>query len=307
MIPFNPQSYLILVVDDITKNLQLVMEILEQVGYATTFAIGGRQALDRLQTLQPDLILLDLMMPEINGIEVCKILKADEKYQDIPIIFLTASNDREHLVEAFAVGATDYITKPFHAPELLARVKTHLSLKKAQDELKEAYATLEKIVTIDELTNVSNRRAIFAFGEQEFQRAKRYGSDFSVMMIDLDYFKDVNDTYGHYSGDECLRLVANTLKSSIRNTDQVGRFGGEEFITILPETKLGEAIDLGERLRHLIVCLCPKFENQVINLSVSIGVTNYHKNDETLDDVLRRADKALYSAKDQGRNRIVSL
>ncbi|MFM7190246.1 MAG: GGDEF domain-containing protein, partial [Microcystaceae cyanobacterium] len=113
--------------------------------------------------------------------------------------------------------------------------------------------------------------------------------------------------YGHYSGDECLRLVANMLKSSIRNTDQVGRFGGEEFITILPETKLGEAIDLGERLRHLIVCLCPKFENQVINLSVSIGVTNYHKNDETLDDVLRRADKALYSAKDQGRNRIVSL
>ncbi|MGL5032780.1 MAG: diguanylate cyclase, partial [Microcystaceae cyanobacterium] len=297
----------ILVVDDVTKNLQLVMEILEQVGYSTTFAVGGKQTLERLKTVTPDLILLDLMMPGMNGLEVCEILKADPTYQNIPIIFLTASNEREHLIEAFEKGAIDYISKPFHSPELLARVKTHLMLKQAQDELQIAYDRLEKMVTIDELTNVANRRAIFAFGEQEFQRAKRYDNCFAVMMIDLDYFKKVNDTYGHYSGDECLKLVADCLKNSLRTTDLVGRFGGEEFIAILPETNLAEAIELGERLRHKIVCLCPKLEDHVVHLSASIGVTTHRRNDESLNDMFRRADKALYQAKDDGRNRVISI
>ena len=305
MKPFQPESYLILVVDDVTKNLQLVMEILEQFGYSTTFALGGQQALDRLKTLKPDLILLDLMMPGINGLEVCEILKADPRLKDIPVIFLTASDDRDHVIQAFEKGAIDYVTKPFHSPELLARVKTHLFLKQAQDELKAAYEALEQLVVIDPLTEIANRRAIFAFGEQEFQRAKRYHNCFSLMMIDLDYFKKVNDTYGHFCGDQCLKLVAKTLTQSMREVDQLGRFGGEEFTAILPETTLTDAITLAERLRESIATLCPVIDNQMMNLSISIGVTTYQKTDESVNDVFRRADKFLFQAKEQGRNKIV--
>lgn len=305
MKPFQPESYLILVVDDVTKNLQLVMEILEQFGYSTTFALGGQQALDRLKTLKPDLILLDLMMPGINGLEVCEILKADPRLKDIPVIFLTASSERDHLIQAFEKGAIDYVTKPFHSPELLARVKTHLSLKQAQDELKAAYEALEQLVVIDPLTEIANRRAIFTFGEQEFQRAKRYHNCFAVMMMDLDYFKKVNDTYGHFCGDQCLKLVAKTLNQGMREVDQLGRFGGEEFTAILPETNLIEAVKLAERLRQRIAILCPVIDNQMMNLSISIGVTTYQKTDETVNDVFRRADKFLFQAKEQGRNQVV--
>ena len=305
MKPFQPESYLILVVDDVTKNLQLVMEILEQFGYSTTFALGGQQTLDRLKTLKPDLILLDLMMPGINGLEVCEILKADPILKDIPVIFLTASSERDHLIQAFEKGAIDYVTKPFHSPELLARVKTHLSLKQAQDELKAAYEALEQLVVIDPLTEIANRRAIFTFGEQEFQRAKRYHNCFAVMMIDLDYFKKVNDTYGHFCGDQCLKLVAKTLNQGMREVDQLGRFGGEEFTAILPETNLIEAVKLAERLRQSIAVLCPVIDNQTMNLSISIGVTTYQRTDESVNDVFRRADKFLFQAKEQGRNQVV--
>lgn len=198
--PFEPESFLILVVDDVTKNLQLVMEILEQIGYETTFATGGKKALERLETVKPDLILLDLMMPDMGGLEVCQILKADPRYQKIPVIFLTASNEQENLIDAFEKGAVDYVTKPFHSAELLARVRTHLELKQARDDLHEAYEVLESLVVVDPLTGVANRRAIDAFAQEEYERAKRYKTEFSVLMIDLDHFKKVNDIYGHYIG-----------------------------------------------------------------------------------------------------------
>ncbi len=307
MKPFLPEKFLILVVDDVPKNLQLVVEILDRSGYMTTFASGGKQALERLNKTNPDLILLDLMMPEMNGLEVCQNIKANSQYENLPIIFLTASNERDHLLQAFDHGAIDYINKPFYAPELLARVKTHLSLKQTQDELKQAYQQLEEIALLDPLTGVANRRAIATFSEEEFCRTKRYDSQFSVMVIDLDHFKQVNDTHGHQCGDDCLVLIAKTLQQNLRDTDKVGRFGGEEFIAILPETGLDQALVLAERLRHHVVHLCPKIGNHVIYLSVSIGITSYHKSDLSIDDALRRADNALYEAKAQGRNRVSSI
>ncbi len=304
---FEPESFLILVVDDIPTNLQLVMGILEQVGYATSFATSGKQALERLETIQPDLILLDLMMPEMSGIEVCEILKANPKYSDIPIIFLTASNERDHLIQAFDKGARDFITKPFHSSEMLVRVKTHLELKRTQDELKKAYAALEELVITDPLTGVANRRAILSFGNTEFERAKRYQSYFSLLMIDLDYFKKINDTYGHATGDIYLKLVAEKLNNALRKVDCFGRFGGEEFIAILPETNLSEAIEIAERLRFTINNLASYLENFSCVLSVSIGVSVSCSTDKTIEDILSRADHALYEAKKSGRNRVRSF
>jgi diguanylate cyclase (GGDEF)-like protein len=300
--PFEPESFLILVVDDVTKNLQLVMEILEQIGYETTFATGGKKALERLETVKPDLILLDLMMPDMGGLEVCEILKADPRYQKIPIIFLTASNEQENLIEAFEKGAVDYVTKPFHSAELLARVRTHLELKQARDDLHEAYEVLESLVVVDPLTGVANRRAIDAFAQEEYERAKRYKTEFSVLMIDLDHFKKVNDIYGHYIGDECLKIVAEKLNNSLRIVDQFGRFGGEEFVAILPETSLTDAIKVAERLRIEVSQLVPDIKGFSASLSISIGVSAFQETDQAPTDIFKRADKALYEAKEMGRN-----
>jgi len=300
--PFEPESFLILVVDDVTKNLQLVMEILEQIGYETTFATGGKKALERLETVKPDLILLDLMMPDMGGLEVCQILKADPRYQKIPVIFLTASNEQENLIDAFEKGAVDYVTKPFHSAELLARVRTHLELKQARDDLQEAYEVLERLVVVDPLTGIANRRAIDTFAQEEYERAQRYKTDFSVLMIDLDYFKKVNDTYGHYIGDECLKIVAEKLDNSLRTVDQFGRFGGEEFVAILPETNLAEAIKVAERLRIEVNQLVPDIKDFSTSLSVSIGVSAFEEKDQVLMDIFIRADQALYEAKAMGRN-----
>ena len=300
--PFEPESFLILVVDDVTKNLQLVMEILEQIGYETTFATGGKKALERLEIVKPDLILLDLMMPDMGGLEVCEILKADPKYQKIPIIFLTASNEQENLIDAFEKGAVDYVTKPFHSAELLARVRTHLELKQARDDLHEAYEVLESLVVVDPLTGVANRRAIDTFAQEEYERAQRYKTEFSVLMIDLDHFKQVNDIYGHYIGDECLKIVAEKLNDSLRSVDQFGRFGAEEFVAILPQTNLTEAIKVAERIRLEISQLAPDIKDFSTSLSVSIGVSAFEEKDQVLMDVFIRADKALYEAKEMGRN-----
>jgi diguanylate cyclase (GGDEF)-like protein len=278
------------------------MEILEQIGYETTFATSGKKALERLETVKPDLILLDLMMPDMGGLEVCEILKADPRYQKIPVIFLTASNEQESLIDAFAKGAVDYVTKPFHSAELLARVRTHLELKQARDALHEAYEVLERLVVVDPLTGVSNRRAIDVFAQEEYDRAQRYKTDFSVLMIDLDHFKKVNDVYGHYIGDECLKIVSEKLNNSLRIVDQFGRFGGEEFVAILPETSLTDAIKVAERLRIEVSQLVPDIKGFSASLSISIGVSAFQETDQAPTDIFKRADKALYEAKEMGRN-----
>jgi len=303
----HPESYLIMVVDDISQNLHLLDQILNTVGYNTTFCTDGQQALDRLAVTQPDLILLDLMMPMMSGIDVCKSIRANPDHRDLPIIFITASNERQHLLEAFEQGANDYVTKPVHALELLARVKTHLSLRQSQKDLRMAYQQIEQLALLDPLTEVANRRALGHYAETEFKRADRYGAVFAVMMVDLDHFKTVNDTYGHQTGDECLKLIAHTLKANLRDVDHVGRFGGEEFMVILPETNIDQALVLGERLRHQVVHLCPKINQRVVNLSISVGISIYHKADKSVQEILQRADQALYQAKSAGRNRVCSL
>lgn len=304
---FNPSNFLVLVVDDLNINLQIVGAILDRQGYATTFATNGQQALELMNAAIPDLILLDLMMPEMDGFQVCENLRNYPEGREIPIIFLTASQDKKHLLQAFDQGAVDYITKPFNPPELLARVKLHLELKHTRDELKKAVAELEKLATTDSLTGIANRRSLLEIGESEFNRARRYNRKLSVLMLDVDRFKQINDTYGHAVGDEALQAITKVLISVVRKGDSVGRFGGEEFLAFLPETNLDYAVTVANRIRITIAELSIFAKKQSVSMTVSIGVTEYCESDLNIDDTIRRADDALYDAKHRGRNLVVAI
>ncbi|MGK7956869.1 MAG: diguanylate cyclase [Crocosphaera sp.] len=340
--PFNSEDFLILVVDDIRKNLQLLIEILDGSGYGTTFAISGKQTLERVKITEPDLILLDLMMPEMNGLEVCQRLKEDDQTAQIPVIFLTAATDTHYLLQAFDSGAVDYITKPFKTPELLARVKTHLDLKRTKDELERAYQEMKRIAATDELTGIPNRRCIFELGKQEFERSQRYKSPFSLLMIDIDKFKSINDTHGHDAGDEALKMMVNITLSCIRKVDyigrlntekealeqqeelprldqlettaedskqegHVGRLGGEEFVVILPHTDLKGAYKAAQRVCDAMPKETLQVKDKTVNITVSIGVATYDAKDRKMDDILKRADLALFAAKENGRNRVAIM
>ncbi|MEB3339816.1 diguanylate cyclase [Okeania sp.] len=306
---FQPENFDILIVDDISTNLKLLRLILEPVGYNLTFAQGGHQAIEIIKGTKPDLILLDLMMPDIDGLEVCKLLKSKPKYADIPIIFLTASNEQEHIVNAFELGAVDYIDKPFKTAELFARIRHHLLLKHTIDELKstqieleDALAEVQKLANTDPLTGVLNRRSLFNAAHQEFNRVRRYGPPFSILLMDLDNFKKVNDNYGHQVGDKALCTVVKTIQNTIRKVDFLGRYGGEEFIAILPETHGEQALILAERIRKTVANRVIKTDPGNLQLTVSIGVTTYSVNDQSIDDMILRADQGVYQAKQQGRN-----
>ncbi len=298
----DPEKFLILIIDDAPQNLKVVGNMLNEVGYRTTFATNGKQALERVKTTEFDLILLDLMMPEMNGLEVCKRFKSEPDYQEIPIIFLTASHEQEPLITAFELGAVDYITKPFNKPELLARVKTHLMLKHTTHELKRALAEVESLARIDPLTFVLNRRTFLELAQQEFERVSRYGSTFSMLILDVDHFKRINDTYGHLLGDRALVTLASVITDSVRSIDTVGRYGGEEFLVLLPDTYPSQALISADRIRSSIAERLILTEKEIFQMTVSIGVATYEKNDQGIFDVLQRADNKLYEAKAQGRN-----
>ena len=280
--------------------------MLDAVGYTTAFATSGKQALERIEISRPDLILLDLMMPHMDGLQTCEKLQADPHYREIPIVFLTASSNKEHLLQAFERGAVDYITKPFNSLELLARVKTHLELKHTRDELKKALADLEKLATTDPLTGIPNRRHLLNRGEKELSRARQDARPVSVLSIDIDRFKSINDTYGHAVGDEALKVMVDATLKALRKEDSFGRFGGEEFLVFLPETNTEEAANIAERIRLTIAEAWLPVGERVVQLTVSIGVATYWCDGEAIESVLKRADDALYKAKNQGRDRVVS-
>ncbi|GAA6623171.1 diguanylate cyclase [Scytonema sp. NUACC26] len=310
---FQTSNYLILIVDDMKQNLESLGAILRRVGYKTALASSGREALEQVQIIVPDLILLDLIMPDISGLLVCEQLKADPKLAEIPVIFLTANREKEKLLDAFDKGAVDYITKPFDMFELLARVRTHLKLKSKQEELKKALLVrgklvkeLEELAITDPLTGIWNRRYLYKQAEMEFQRAQRYQQAFSIFMIDIDRFKRINDSYGHTVGDAVLQALVPTVTSSLRKIDSFGRFGGEEFLLLLPETDLDTAITIAERIRKNIEKLIISYHEKMISITVSIGVSSYKLEDSTVELIIQRADAALYQAKNQGRNLVVA-
>ncbi|HEX5338888.1 MAG TPA: diguanylate cyclase, partial [Gallionella sp.] len=234
---------------------------------------------------------------------VCKRLKGNEKTKNIPVIFITAKDEVEDETKGFELGAVDYITKPISLPIVKARVNTHVTLKKKSDHL-------EKLTCLDGLTNIANRRRFDDFFQQEWNRASRTQKAISVILMDVDFFKHYNDHYGHSAGDTILAKVARSLSDTpARNTDLVARFGGEEFIAVLPETSIEHARAIAEKMRHNVECLdIPHAYSQASNkITASFGVaTTIPSRNATSSELIKAADSALYKAKESGRNRVES-
>ncbi|MGH7505942.1 MAG: diguanylate cyclase, partial [Longimicrobiales bacterium] len=226
----------ILVVDDNQDNVEIISTRLRFRGYDMEEASDGAQALDMVHRNPPDLILLDVMLPDIDGYEISRRIKGDDSLPFIPIILVTARDSTQDKVAGLDAGADDYLTKPINFPELEARVRSMLRIKRLQDELEDKNRELERLSISDGLTGLFNHRHIHGLLDQEFERADRSGDPATVAMFDLDRFKSVNDSYGHQSGDRVLQQFADILRSTAREIDHIGRYGGEEFMVILPET-----------------------------------------------------------------------
>jgi diguanylate cyclase (GGDEF)-like protein len=289
----------ILVIDDEPLYQELIADILG-TDYKILVADGGITGLQIATNNVPQLILLDLMMPGIDGYQVFRCLKADRRTCDVPIIFITARGDVEAETKGLNMGAVDYIAKPINPDLIRARVKTQVTVKLMRDELAMLAAT-------DGLTGLANRSHFDGMLAYEYARHLRSGTELSLIMLDIDQFKAFNDTYGHISGDECLRKVARAMTKTVsRATDLVARYGGEEFVILLPETGLKGAVVLAERVRDCISDLAlPHRDSSAGRVTASLGVVSGRfLTSSSIVDVLTEADLQLYAAKAGGRNRV---
>lgn len=256
---------MLLIVDDQPSNLQLLYQIFK-ADYEVCTAISGQEALAFCQRRQPDLILLDIMMPEMDGYTVCQRLKSDALTQDIPVIFVTAGNDPLEAARGLDVGGVDFITKPFLVRVVQARVRTHLTLKHQSD-------LWRSLALMDGLTGVGNRRHFDATLETEWRRCIRAGQPLALILVDVDFFKRYNDHYGHQAGDACLQSIASVLKAAFtRSHDMVARYGGEEFVCILPDTTLEGAEKQANELEKAVRALGIEHETSDVCGVVTISL-----------------------------------
>jgi diguanylate cyclase (GGDEF)-like protein len=294
---------IILIVDDTVANIRLLGSILG-ADYEIAIATNGAQALELAHQIMPTLILLDVMMPDMNGFEVCRRLQDDPQLRTIPIIFLTARTDEPDIVAGFDAGAVDYIAKPFIQKELLARVSVQVKMQALISELGKKNAILHEMAVTDELTKIANRRFILDRLKELIASAERYRTALSVVLVDIDQFKKINDTYGHQMGDTVLCRVASTIQSMIREADYAGRFGGEEFMVVFSHTDANGGFVVAEKIRAAVEA--QKWEVENLRVTLSGGVATYEATD-TLDNLIARADTMLYKAKEWGRNRICAV
>ena len=311
-------KHTILIADDEPSNVRILGELLKN-DYDIFITGDGRETVDLAKRILPDRILLDIMMPGLNGYEVCRELKSGKDTAAIPVIFVTARKKAEDIVRGFEVGGRDYIQKPFYPQELHARVQTHIELKEAQKRLADDAAMFEEMnrklasaleqmeimARIDPLTGLANRRYLLERLEEETARANRTGRPLSMAMADIDNFKSINDTHGHECGDVVLQRVAQAMKECIRKEDMVARWGGEEFLLFFVETPLGEARVTAERIREKISGLPVDYKGLTISITVTIGVATY---DLAMDGDanIRRADDAMYRGKRLTKNCVVA-
>ncbi len=296
-----PVKQRILIIDDERANIKLLAGELQSL-YHISFALSGEEGFRVAQgDLPVDLILLDIMMEGLDGYEVCRRLKEDARTKHIPVIFITAMSEVEDETRGLEIGAVDYITKPFSMAIVKARVRTHLELKRHRD-------LLENLSSLDGLTGIANRRRYDEVIDREWKRCLREGKFLSLILIDIDHFKAYNDTYGHATGDECLKLVAGTLAATVcRPSDLVARYGGEEFVAVLPRTEAEGAVAVAENMREAIAALRIPHESAPtdVYLTISLGVaTAFPGPDASPADLARASDRALYDAKRAGRNQV---
>jgi diguanylate cyclase (GGDEF)-like protein len=293
----------LLIVDDQVINVQ-VLHSAFSADFQVFMATSGAKALEACAKQLPDLVLLDVMMPEMDGYEVCRRLKADPLTADIPVIFVTAHNDDDSEARGLDVGAVDFISKPINLKIVRARVRTHITLKKQSD-------LLRNMAFVDGLTGAHNRRY---FDEQlaiEAARGLRNKQTLSLILMDVDFFKRFNDRYGHQAGDDCLKQLARAFQSCLkRPADLVARYGGEEFVCLLPDTNAEGAMIVAEALRLAVMaCAIPHAQSTAhAHVTVSLGIATLRVDQPvSVAELLKQADQNLYLAKDQGRNRALGL
>lgn len=296
--PGNDARPRILIVDDERININILNTLLK-TDYRLMAATNGDQAIKAAIEGQPDLILLDILMPGMDGHQVCRKLKSNPATRSIPIIFITAMGDAENETMGFALGAVDYIPKPFNNAVVKARVGVHLRLKRQND-------MLESLALMDALTNVPNRRAHDQARAAEWRRCQREKLPISFIMVDVDQFKPYNDNYGHGAGDDCLVRIAKAINNCIRRPgDMLARYGGEEFVAIMSGTHSVGALQMAQQFHAAVVDLAISHEHSAVapHVTISVGVATTTRTDEvTPEQLAEAADKMLYQAKESGRN-----
>lgn len=305
---------LILIVDDDIFMRKILMRYLERENYRVVEAANGLEALKLFQECQPDLILLDAVMPVLDGFECCSMLQKIPQGDYTPILIITALEDRESVDRAYEVGASDYVAKPIHWAVLRHRVRHLLEQSNLRQKLESAnrrlavvVRELQRLVSIDGLTQVANRRCLDEYLEQEFKRSCREKVPISLVLCDIDFFKKYNDNYGHQEGDLCLQAVAQSIsKATNRPADLVARYGGEEFVIVLPNTDQEGGMNIAVKATELVRSLqLPHNYSEVapyVTISCGVATLFPHQHTQAINSLLKSADRALYVAKAEGRN-----
>lgn len=295
----------VVVVDDDRAIRRLVMLFLQRQGYQTAECATGKEAREQLWDEPWDLAILDRRLPDLDGLQLCREIKTQYEFRNRYVIVLTGEDDHEDKLEGFELGADDYVTKPFQPAELVARIRAARRIVDLQKELLEKNERLARLSITDGLTQLFNHRHFQETLSKEFEEAKRYDTPLSFALVDIDFFKKVNDTYGHAAGDEVLKEVARRFSDSVRSSDMVARYGGEEFAVLMPQTELEDAIQFAEKIRSVVEATVVETEEADISVTVSIGVSSNSKThfSSTLE-MVDSADKALYRSKEGGRNQV---
>lgn len=304
-----PNKTTVLIVDDARTNRAHVRELLRaaQLCDECLFAEDGFVAFKTLREQPVDLVVCDLNMPRCDGLKFLRLKATDPALESVPVIVLTGAEDQLRKMQALTSGASDYVIKPVDPSELVARIAVHLKVRKLQAKLINANHELQRLSQLDPLTEVFNRRELMARLDEEFLRSRRYDRAFSFVLLDLDHFKAVNDSFGHPAGDRALIAVAQALKETLRCHDSIARYGGEEFALILPETSAESGVLAAERVRAAIERRQLEHEGQPIVITASLGVAAFpHALVDKPADLVSLADAALYDAKRSGRNRVMA-
>ena len=295
----------ILIVDDSRLIAHVAKTMLTKRGHEVILAQDGKAGVEAAKSEQPDIILLDLIMPIMDGYEVCEHLKKDDSTKEIPIIMVTSKAEAADKVKGLEMGALDYVAKPFDEGELIARVNIHLRLRELYVTVQEQNRRLQEMANRDGLTGLYNHRYFHEQLSQDFLRAKRYHENLSCILFDIDFFKKFNDTYGHQTGDVVLKALATVIQRATRESDLAARYGGEEFAIVLYYTDGPAAYQAAERLRTMVESHEVQDNGNVLRVTISVGVATFpHEKIHDSKELIEHADQALYKAKDNGRNRV---
>ena len=300
----------VLIIDDSVKIRTEIVRVLKAADLFRTYreAGDGIEGFKMLNDDRPDLIICDLEMPRMDGFKFLQLVNARQMLPDIPVIMLTGRGETELKIKGLAMGASDYVTKPFDRGELVARVKVQLKIKQLQDELKRSNERLREISNTDHLTGLHTRRYLMESLAREMDRVQRKRSVLTLVIMDVDHFKKINDTHGHQCGDAVLQAVAEASRFGLRLYDIAARYGGEEFVLVLPETPLTGGVTVAERLRKRVAALSFPHPLEQLAVTVSIGVASYPSPAVSdVETLLQQADAAMYQAKRNGRNRVETM